>query len=255
MYFWRIDHITSYTTIHAPGPGIDDPGNIVTACAYQVPTSKFENKMSLLPPAQPAYVLRGHAAQIHAVCFMRANSRLVTGDADGWVVIWSLVTKRPVAVWRAHEGTLLGARSWGEDKLITCVSMSLCLRWIVFFYIFCICAIANVRCYSHGKDYKLIVWKFSEADEPSMSVVLPVDTPPEPRKQPWVLHIIMVNTMNFCSFAQCDVTPPPEVEEGGEGGKTVGVENELLIAVPNTQSSETVRFTHAPLALVLFYSI
>jgi hypothetical protein len=107
-----------------------------------------------------------------------------------------------------------------------------------------------VHCYRHGKDYKLIAWKFSEADESSMSVVLPVDTPPEPRRQPWVLHIIMVNTMNFCSFAQCAVTASSkkeggEEEEGKE--KTASAEDELLIAVPNTQSSETVRFPHPSL--------
>jgi hypothetical protein len=62
-----------------------------------------------------------------------------------------------------------------------------------------------------------------------MSTVLPVDTPPEPRKQPWLLHILEVNTMNFCSFAQ---TALPSNDEGSE---------ELLIAVPNTMSSETVR--------------
>jgi hypothetical protein len=64
-----------------------------------------------------------------------------------------------------------------------------------------------------------------------MSVVLPVDTPPEPRKQPWLLHILMVNTMNFCSFAQCVPAAPSE-------GAAIG--NELLVAVPNTTSSETV---------------
>lgn len=205
--------------------------------------------MSLLPPAQPAYVLRGHAAQIHAVCFIRSNSRLVTGDADGWIVIWSLVTKRPVAVWRAHEGTLLGARSWGEDRLITCVYPYVCDELYLY-----ICEyLADVHSYRHGKDYKLIVWKFSEADEPSMSVVLPVDTPPEPRKQPWVLHIIMVNTMNFCSFAQCAVPASSKEDNGGEGGKTSSTEDELLIAVPNTQSSETVRFSHP--SLPFLYSI
>lgn len=65
-----------------------------------------------------------------------------------------------------------------------------------------------------------------------MSVVLPFDTPPEPRKQPWLLHILMVNTMNFCSFAQC--SPPPTIEGPPS-------DDELLIAVPNTNSSETVR--------------
>lgn len=71
-----------------------------------------------LPPAQPAYILRGHAAQIHSTTFIRSNSRLVTGDADGWIVLWSLATKRATAVWRAHEAAILGVCEWGE-RLIT----------------------------------------------------------------------------------------------------------------------------------------
>jgi hypothetical protein len=86
-------------------------------------------------------------------------------------------------------------------------------------------------CCRHGKDNKLVVWKLSEEDEALMSTVLPVDTPPEPRKQPWLLHILEVNTMNFCSSAQTALPSP------GEGSE------ELLIAVPNTMSSETVRFS------------
>ncbi|KUJ16262.1 WD domain-containing protein [Mollisia scopiformis] len=155
-----------------------------------------------LPPAQPAYILRGHGSQIHATAFIRSNTRLLTGDADGWIVIWSLATKRPVAVWKAHEGSILGINAWGSEKLIT-----------------------------HGKDNRLVVWKLSEEDESSMSVVLPVDTPPEPRKQPWLLHILHVNTMNFCSFAQAEVP---------------STEHELLIAVPNTLSSETVDIFQLP---------
>ncbi|KAK6579696.1 hypothetical protein PZA11_007932 [Diplocarpon coronariae] len=155
-----------------------------------------------LPPAQPAYILRGHASQIHTTAFIRSNSRLVTGDAAGWVVVWSLATKRPVAVWRAHEGVILGASAWGPDKIIT-----------------------------HGKDNKLVVWKLSPEDEEPMSKVLPVDNPPTPRRQPWLRHLLHVNTMNFCSFAQCPLEPGDE---------------ELLIAVPSTLSSETVDIFHLP---------
>lgn len=43
----------------------------------------------------------------------------MTGDADGWIVVWGLAIKRPVAVWKAHEGTILGARAWGDGRLIT----------------------------------------------------------------------------------------------------------------------------------------
>ena len=74
---------------------------------------------STLPPAQPAYVLRGHSAQIHAVHFLRHNLRLLSGDADGWVILWDVPIKRPVAVWRAHAGSILGLGSWGSDRIIT----------------------------------------------------------------------------------------------------------------------------------------
>jgi hypothetical protein len=70
-----------------------------------------------------------------------------------------------------------------------------------------------------------------------MSVVLPVDTPAEPRKQPWLLHVLHVNTMNFCSFAQTAIESLSNSE----------AEEERLIAVPNTMSSETVSSLHQPL--------
>lgn len=81
---------------------------------------------STLPPAQPDYVLRGHAAQIHCVHFLRQNLRLLTGDADGWVILWNLAIKRPVAVWKAHGGSVLGLGSWGvgEENIITFVHQS-----------------------------------------------------------------------------------------------------------------------------------
>lgn len=72
-----------------------------------------------LPPPQPVYVLRGHASPIHTLLFLRQNLRLLSGDADGWVVLWSLPTKRPVAVWKAHDGTILGATTWGEGRIVT----------------------------------------------------------------------------------------------------------------------------------------
>jgi hypothetical protein len=63
-------------------------------------------------PATPIYILRGHAAQIHALHIFNDNLRLVSGDADGWIVIWDLVTKRPVAVWKAHAGAVLEVKGF-----------------------------------------------------------------------------------------------------------------------------------------------
>lgn len=48
----------------------------------------------------------------------------MTGDAEGWIVVWDLVSKRAAAVWKAHEGIILGVGEWtdivgGEKRLIT----------------------------------------------------------------------------------------------------------------------------------------
>lgn len=72
-----------------------------------------------LPPAQPSYVFRGHSCQVHSVAFLRENSRLLTGDADGWVVLWNLATKRAAAVWRAHDSVILGLQGRDADRIIT----------------------------------------------------------------------------------------------------------------------------------------
>lgn len=65
-----------------------------------------------LSAATPVYILRGHAAPIHALHIFSQNLRLVSGDAEGWVVIWDLVTKRPVTVWKAHEGAVLELKAF-----------------------------------------------------------------------------------------------------------------------------------------------
>lgn len=59
------------------------------------------------PPATPTYVLRGHASPIHSLNFYGSNSRLISGDAVGWVVVWDVTSKRAVATWKAHEGSIL----------------------------------------------------------------------------------------------------------------------------------------------------
>ncbi|OBT88337.1 hypothetical protein VE02_03410 [Pseudogymnoascus sp. 03VT05] len=167
------------------------------------------------PPPEATYIFRGHAAQIHSTQFIRGNTRLVTGDAEGWIVLWGLASRRPTAVWRAHEAAILGVAEWGSDRLIT-----------------------------HGKDNKLIVWKFSEEDEASLSTTLPVEDPTTPRKQPWLLYVLDVNSLNFCSFGHCIAKQLPGLIST-ETTPSPG-QDELLIAVPNTLSSEAVDIFHLP---------
>ncbi|KAM7222727.1 WD40-repeat-containing domain protein [Rhypophila decipiens] len=157
-------------------------------------------------PAQPKSILRGHKAQIHATAFIRRNERLVTGDADGFVVVWDLTIMRPRAVWRPHTNAILGISGWGPDKIIT-----------------------------HGRDNKLIVWKLGVDDEARMSTALPLDPSTDSRPDPWILYMLEVNTMNFCSFSSC-----PFLQGSGDAG------SELLVAVPNTLASEAIDIYHLP---------
>lgn len=72
-------------------------------------------------PATPIYILRGHAAPIHALHVFDQNLRLLSGDANGWIVIWDLVTKRPVTVWKAHEGAVLEVKGFSWNVGVTLI--------------------------------------------------------------------------------------------------------------------------------------
>lgn len=154
-------------------------------------------------PLQPAYVLRGHAAAIHAVSFVRNNTRLLVGDADGWVTMWDVATRRPAAVWQAHTATILGVGSSTQDRIIT-----------------------------HGRDRKLIVWHITADDEHRLSHALPVDGQVVQRPAPWMLSSLNVNTLNFCSFAQWLDTPTELHPEG-----------KLLLAVPGAVDNTIVIYS------------
>ena len=102
----------------------------------------------LLPPAQPAFVLRGHSAQIHAVHFTHGNTRLLTADAEGWTVSWNLAFKRPVAVWKAHDNAILGIGSWSSDRIITYAYRG--SGYLVYWLTRKVTAMAEITSYSYG---------------------------------------------------------------------------------------------------------
>ncbi|RDI78259.1 hypothetical protein Vi05172_g11755 [Venturia inaequalis] len=152
---------------------------------------------STRPPAQPLYILRGHKAQIHVVKFVRGNKRLLSGDADGFIIIWDIVSKRARVVWRAHGKAVLGLGAWGGDKILT-----------------------------HGRDGTLKVWQVRGDEEDMFSNALPVEGGTGHWKEPWLLHSLDVNTLNFCAFSMCDA---PAVQTSPRPTQ------EVLIAVPGTR--------------------
>ena len=187
-----------------------------------------------LPPLQPIYVLRGHAAAIHALRFSPGNHRLLTADADGWVISWSLASKRPEAVWRAHTASILGIAWWGPDAVLT-----------------------------HGRDSKLVAWRLGPADEAVLPKRLPLDhadpteagkAEGEEARRPAVLREMTVNTLNFCAFActpfnpsaRSDLPSRQDVSKMDPSG-TLSTLPPLLLAVPHTLASEAVDIHVLPL--------
>jgi ASTRA-associated protein 1 len=75
-------------------------------------TTSVTSQQQNLPPATPRYVLRGHASPIQALHFVASNTRLISADADGWIILWDVVTKRARAVWKAHEGSVLEVKGY-----------------------------------------------------------------------------------------------------------------------------------------------
>jgi ASTRA-associated protein 1 len=138
-------------------------------------------------PATPKYILRGHNANIHALQFLQSNLYLASGDSDGWLVIWSLASKRPVGVWKAHENSITALRYWSPDRLLT-----------------------------HGRDHKLMVWQLKVNTESSeLSLRLPVEGATEDQPKPWLLHSLGMSALNFCVFSVCDDPFNGEDEEPG----------------------------------------
>ncbi|KAG8527564.1 uncharacterized protein KY384_007717 [Bacidia gigantensis] len=160
-----------------------------------------------LPPAQPAFILRGHTAQIHALHFTPGNDRLLTADADGWLVSWNLAFKRPAAVWKAHSNAILAVGSWGPEIIIT-----------------------------HGRDNQLLVWRLSEQDEAHMDKTLPVEADAFNSQQPWLLHAMPVNALNFCPFAMCYDGMPHAISARNAVTDTTVI-CPILFAVPNAIDS------------------
>lgn len=72
---------------------------------------------------------------------------------------------------------------------------------------------------------------------------LPVDDPAMRRKQPWLLHMLNVNALNFCSFAMCY-----DQENAAGMGVQVAASGDMpgpvLIAVPNAIDSGGVCVVH-----------
>lgn len=122
---------------------------------------------ALTPPMAPLRLsLRGHKAPIS--CIARYDDNLVSADRDGWIILWNLRTKRPYAVWKAHEGHILTLKQTAMGLL------------------------------SHGRDSNIRLWSLNSASigncSKETSIIASKTTPPTPH-----FEEVPVNSLNFCN--------------------------------------------------------
>ncbi|PWY84840.1 WD repeat protein, partial [Aspergillus heteromorphus CBS 117.55] len=177
------------------------------------------------PPATPTYILRGHSAAIHALQIFHQNLRLVSADGDGWIVVWDLVSKRPLAVWKAHDGAVLEVKGFSFSHG------------------------AVTEVFTHGRDHKLRVWRFTIHDEEVLQKTLPVDVAEKlpsasAPSQPWLVHSLPVNALNFCAFAMVFL-PAPKENKNANANANASLSS-ALIAVPNALNSGAIDLFHIP---------
>lgn len=170
---------------------------------------------------RPFFVLRGHSSEIQCLHFSSSSicasdvlpdqDTIISGDAQGYVIVWSLVTFRPLAVWKAHEKAILSVSTW-NNKILT-----------------------------HGRDNKLFMWEILSIKDMATNLPLPsgshVIEPRQTSPKPFMLCALDVNSINFCQAAFCR-----NIHEGQE---------ELLVAVPGLIGSEYIDIYTLPSALRL----
>ncbi|RAL14081.1 WD40 repeat domain-containing protein [Aspergillus homomorphus CBS 101889] len=221
-----------------------------------------QEQPQLQKPATPTYILRGHATPIHSLNLYHQNRRLLSGDAAGYLIVWDVGTKRPAAAWKAHDGAILEATAFffpgGTGDGVDAGG-----RTVV---------------YSHGRDHKLCVWVFSVLDERDggLGRVLPVDLLADQGisigRQPWLLHSLSVNALNFCAFSMAFLSSASgsgsvlRVEGEGSGASPTAAATAaatadgtaeahapaappsppVLLAVPNALNSGAIDLFHLP---------
>jgi WD40 repeat protein len=112
----------------------------------------------------------------------------------------------------------------------------------------------------HGRDHKLRVWRFRRQDEEVLQKTLPVDIGEGPQantaRQPWLVHSLPVNTLNFCAFSLLFLSESASVnnsqgtnasDESADATPQEAPRSPALIAVPNALNSGAIDLFHLPL--------
>jgi len=113
----------------------------------------------------------------------------------------------------------------------------------------------ETRLITHGRDHKLRVWQVPEEDLNDLSTVLPADAGKDDdgkveERQPWLIHSMDVNALNFCAFAVCEA-PGQQAGPLSQGipladGNKEATFQPILLAAPNGLDQGGIDIFHLP---------
>lgn len=104
----------------------------------------------------------------------------------------------------------------------------------------------------HGRDHSLRIWQVREVDYEGFDKTLPAERKPDHQGvEPWLLHSLAVNALNFCAFAIHDLSTPDKrvLENSSEAPKvdlTSSVPPPVIVACSNALDSGGIDIFHLP---------
>lgn len=118
------------------------------------------------------FSLRGHRAPIS--CISTYDAIVASGDRDGWIVLWDVTSRRPRALWKAHDGNINTLKKTPEGLL------------------------------SHGRDNCVRIWSVEQHDLEQCSRDPSQLSDPTGRLHSPPNLEIPVNSLNFCDVDYCN---------------------------------------------------
>lgn len=131
-----------------------------------------------LTTSRAAYTLRAHRTSITGLDFSFNGLDLCSSDDSGWTVWWNLETRRPLAIWKSHENSVISTKFAAHNS--------------------------ELLLFTHGRDNKLRVWRLESAPDFNITPIS-LQSNAADYKKPWLVHTQDINSLNFCSISITEV--------------------------------------------------
>lgn len=115
------------------------------------------------------FTLKGHGVLVTASCLFGGNT-LVSGDENGWIILWNLNTRRPLGVWKAHDERIITLQAMDKTHLL-----------------------------SHGRDSRIRIWTMSNTTDLKCDLAFDEDDEEDMIRPDF--SELAVNSLNFCNVS------------------------------------------------------